>query len=184
MGKQTQLHHARKNCPFLECPTKVTCPVICRENVLILGAFWRRDIKSELCKMLEELFQYYFYFIFYWSIVVLVSGDSFTAKWFSYTYIYIYIYIYIHIYIYIYLFRFFSHIGYYKILSIVPVLYNRPLLFILYIVVCICYSQIPNLSLPPIFQYSVIKKSEPEQAFSQACFHSYKMLRVNMDLSK
>ena len=51
-------------------------------------------------------------------------------------------------------FRFFSHIGYYKIPSIVPCAVHtgnyrcRSLLFILYIVVYICYSQIPNLSLP------------------------------------
>ena len=49
-------------------------------------------------------------------------------------YIYIYISIYIYRYIYIYsFFRFFPIIGYYKILSILPVLYRRSLLLILYI---------------------------------------------------
>ena len=38
-----------------------------------------------------------------------------------------------------------------QILSIVPVQYSRSLLFILHIVVSICYPQIPNLSLPPTF---------------------------------
>ena len=37
-----------------------------------------------------------------------------TAKWFNYMYMCVYIYIYTHS------FRFFSHIGYYKILSVVP----------------------------------------------------------------
>ena len=46
-------------------------------------------------------------------------------------------------------FRFFSRIGHYRIEF--PVLYSRPLLVIyfIYIVVCICQSQFPNLSLPP-----------------------------------
>ena len=44
-------------------------------------------------------------------------------------------------------FRFFSHIGHYRVLSRIPCAYQ---LSILYIVVCICQSQSPNLSLPPI----------------------------------
>ena len=75
------------------------------------------------------------YLVFFnWSIVNLQCCVSFrcTAKWFSYTYIYIYF------------FRLFSLIGYYKISSIVPCW-----LSILYIVVCVCSSQAPNLSLPP-----------------------------------
>ena len=44
-------------------------------------------------------------------------------------------------------FRFFSIIGYCKVWSIVPVVYTRTLLFILYRVVCLCQFQTPSLSL-------------------------------------
>ena len=48
-------------------------------------------------------------------------------------------------------FRFFSVVGYYKILNIVPCIISRSLLFIsLYIVVSICPSQIPSLFLHPL----------------------------------
>ena len=45
-------------------------------------------------------------------------------------------------------FKFFFLIGYYKILSRVPCAKQFCWLSILYIVVCIRYSQLPNLSLP------------------------------------
>ena len=57
----------------------------------------------------------------------------------------------LYIYICLFFFKFFSHIGYYKILSIAPCAIQQVLVVYLYIVVCICYSQIPNLSLPPPF---------------------------------
>ena len=60
-----------------------------------------------------------------------------TAKWFRY------------IFFYIFFFRFFSIIGYYKILTIVSGTMHKFLLSILHTVVCICYSQCPNLSPPP-----------------------------------
>ena len=46
--------------------------------------------------------------------------------------------------------QFFSIIGYYKMLRIVPVLYSRSLLVICFIYssVCVCESQTPSLSLP------------------------------------
>ena len=58
-----------------------------------------------------------FFLTFYWSIVDLQYCATFrdSAKWFGYTHTHIYKYIYI----YIFFFRFFSLIGYYRILSIV-----------------------------------------------------------------
>ena len=64
-----------------------------------------------------------------------------TAKWFSYIYLYIFIYI--------CFFMFFPITVYYKILSIFPCYtIGSYCVSILHIVVCICYSQILNLSLP------------------------------------
>jgi len=58
----------------------------------------------------------------------------------------------IHIHISTLFFRFFSHIGHYRVLSRVPVLYSRFLLVVcFYIVVCMFQSQFPNLSLPFAF---------------------------------
>ena len=63
----------------------------------------------------ENSFMWDLCFVFHWSILDLQRCVSFrcTAQWFSY----IYMYTDTHIYVY---FRFFSIIGYYKILSIVP----------------------------------------------------------------
>ena len=41
-------------------------------------------------------------------------------------------------------FRVYSHVDHYRVLSRVPVLYSRFLLSILYIIMCICHSQIPS----------------------------------------
>ena len=65
-----------------------------------------------------------------------------SAKWFNYVCvcvcIYIYTYIYIYIFIYICSFRFFSHIGYYKILwSTLCYTVGPCCLLVLYIVVCV-----------------------------------------------
>ena len=59
--------------------------------------------------------------------------------------LYICMYVY-NIYISPFIFRFFSHIGYYRIMSTIPCATVSPCwLSILYIVVCICYSQTPNV---------------------------------------
>ena len=82
----------------------------------------------EKCKSFFLLLLFLFFSSFFknWSTVDLQSCVSFryTAKWFSYTYICICIF-----------FRFFSIIGYYKILNIVP---YSCCLSILYTIVCIC----------------------------------------------
>ena len=65
----------------------------------------------------------------------------------------------IQLYINIVFYRFFSVIGYYKILHVVPCAKQEDLVFILYIVVCISSSQTPNLSLPtpsPLVTVSLI----------------------------
>ena len=74
-------------------------------------------------------------FFFNWSIVDLQCCISFscTAKWFSYIFFFN-----------IFFFRFFSHIGYYKILSIVPcALYSRSML-VIYFIYNSVYMLIPN----------------------------------------
>ena len=48
------------------------------------------------------------------------------------------------------LFQILSVIGDYKIFGIVPCAISRSLVFILYIVIYISYSQTPTLSLPPL----------------------------------
>ena len=73
--------------------------------------------------------------------VVLVSGVQ-QIDSVLYVYIYTHIYMYVHIHIYI-LFRSFSIMVYYKVLNIVPVLYNRTLLFI-YFIYSSVYILIPN----------------------------------------
>ena len=62
-------------------------------------------------------------FILYWNTVALPCCVSFrwASKRFSYTYIHVYS------------FRFFPHLGYYRILNSIPVLYSRSLLVIYFI---------------------------------------------------
>ena len=76
-------------------------------------------------------FSFSFINFFYWSIVDLQCCVSFryTAKWF----IFLYICVCICMYVYIFFFRLLSLIGYYKILSMFPVLYSRSLLVIYFI---------------------------------------------------
>ena len=59
----------------------------------------------------------------------------------------------LYMYIYLLFFRFFPHIGYYRTLNLSSLCYTvgPSWLSILCIVVCICSSQPPNLSLPPTF---------------------------------
>ena len=74
--------------------------------------------------------------VFYWSMADLQCVNFYcTAKWLSYTYTYILFY----------------NLFYYDLSQDIkqhPVLYRRTLLSILYIIVCICWSQTPNPSLP------------------------------------
>ena len=98
----------------------------------------------------------FFIYILNWCIVDLQCCVSFwrIAKWFSYTYIYS---------IFAFFFTFFSITVYHKILNIVPVLYSRALLSILYIAawlkIKICSSQTPILSLPHSFPLLVTVSS-------------------------
>ena len=65
----------------------------------------------------------------------------YATKWFSYTYIYGYIYMYM------LFFKLFSTIGYYMLLNIVLCALQLALFILfLYLVACMCYSQISNLS--------------------------------------
>ena len=51
---------------------------------------------------------------------------------------------------YLLFFRFFSHIGYYMVLSRIPCSIQEVLIsYFIYIAMCIYQSQPPNLSLPP-----------------------------------
>ena len=67
--------------------------------------------------------------------------------------VYIYKCVYIHlVYIYTFFFKFFSIIGYYKILNIIPILYSRSLLLIYFLHSSeYLLTQAPNLSLPTPF---------------------------------
>ena len=95
-------------------------------------------------------------YLFYWSIVIYNVSDIQSDSLFFLCvciYIYVCVCIYIHTHTYTYIGLFFSDFSIYQIIIryviYFPVLYSRSL-FILYIVVCICSSQIPNLSLPPL----------------------------------
>ena len=65
----------------------------------------------------------------------------------------------LHIYLYILFYRFFFLIGYYKILSIIPCAntVGPYWLSVLFIVVCICSSQPPNLSLSSLLPFGNYK---------------------------
>ena len=90
-GKASTTLPCKEIWPFL-VSLKVTCPLVCRENVLIFGAFWRRNIKTELCKMLEELFQDSFYFLSKYSWFTLLYSFRVIVSQQSDSVIYIYIF--------------------------------------------------------------------------------------------
>ena len=73
----------------------------------------------------------------------------------------------IQLYINIFFYRFFSVTGYYKILHVVPYAKQEDLVFILYIVVCICSSQTPNLSSLPLPPFTVSLISMAVSLFGQ-----------------
>ena len=97
-------------------------------------------VKKSLSDDTAELF-IYFLINFYYSIADLQCCVSLccAAQWicftctFTYTYVNIHIYIYMYIYIYPLFFRVCSHIGHYRVLSKLPVLYSSFLIVIYFI---------------------------------------------------
>ena len=95
-----------------------------------------------LQEVLLDIYIYIFFF-FNWSIVDLQCCVNFRCTAQSFSYVYVCIYVCVCLYIYAFFFRFFSLIGYYKILRSFPVLYDRSLL-VIYFIYSSVYMLIPN----------------------------------------
>ena len=125
-----------------------------------------------------------FYINFYWNIVDLQWCFSFrgTAKWIRYIYIWFYIYIKSPF------FRFFSHIGYYKILSRVPMLDHGSLLviYLIYSRVCTLASLVAqSVKSPPAVQETWVRSLGQENPMERGAWQDtvYRAASIGCDLS-